>query len=612
MDQPKSLEDMIAAEVAALPAEAQPTAYPEPAPGAGKVQSPGPILAKTVEAVTGRPLGTPADIPGGVGQTLGDWGNSALQYGSYLNPTVGAVGDALGMKIPHKSFSDVANQNAAEVAATKARPQGTLYHEFGTDLPGAVATLAAPPRALPQALLGAGLGALTPNSGAVDTGLGVLGGGLSSGAGQALVSGAGKTVNALRGEFNPVKEVYDFAKKHNVDLSAGDVSKSSTLSKAEALAFKSPTGSQGEQIADFMTNGGKTNNILQDAVKSNYAIATQKANEAYAALDAAASAAGVRGIVPRQTYEALRALKPYRSTIDNIDNDIVRARLLDIVDSDETKIPKSMSFAELDALRKSLGPVMQKIKLQAPSPFSNITSENSGTWQQMYKKISNDLETWGGALDPNSPWYSKKLSEGAPPDIVAAFKNSKDVFKNEVLPFRDNDIASKLIDGGYDGAPEMTVRDLLKKGNATKVRELKALFKENPQHGRLVVDTLTGAQRGSHDFANSSASARGGNGWMLPSAVMGAAGASLIPLAVSNPGLAAKLALAAGLEQGGVHALNSRVGLPLLMAKPNTNRVANALGRGALGAVANQYNSDTVPAQRVAPLRSAKEVLGLP
>lgn len=441
----------------------------------------------------------------------------------------------------------------------------------GAMLPDVVGSMAVPAQLVPQMLYGAATRAVEPAPSMVDRGAHALRGAGEYGVGQALASGVVKGANAAAGNLTREGQVASAAGKKGLDLSFGDITDSNVMRELEKRSIRSPSAGQAEQVAALMAD--PKNNPLVNAVQNAYQAAQEKVSGAATRLDDLVAQGGLPKVTPRNTYDALRQIgERSPKTLDAIGDPVLRQRVEEIISAPAGRIPKGMSFSELDELRKVLGPIMSKVEVQSRSGASNINVADANRWKQLYKGIMNDIDEWG--------------AKGAAEDARAAHKELSDTFKNEVLPLREHPVAGKVLAGGYD-RPEDLVRDLAMSQRNSTVN--KQLYDRLDVGGQNALDAFRMAKRGSKEFVRG----EGDAGWVKPLALSaGLTAPAWAPVAGGAlPWLAGGLAG----EQALVHGLNTRLGRsvaggsPQAAASPLLNAAAysglrTALPQGALGA----------------------------
>ena len=211
-----------------------------------------------------------------------------------------------------------------------------------------------------------------------------------------------------------------------------------------------------------------------------------------------------------------------------------------------------MGFAQLDELRKALGPVMAKVEMQSKSGASNVTTADANRWKQLYRGIMEDIDAWG--------------AKSATEDALKAHKELSSTFKSEVLPLREHPVAGKVLEGGY-ARPEDLLRDLTSPRNRSVINDL---YGKLDIAGQNAFDALRLAKRGSKEFIKGEPSTL-----TLPEKVgiYGALGASPMWL----PNLANSAVPIAGVlaaEQAMIHSLNSPIGRAIASGSPKAARGA--------------------------------------
>lgn len=436
-------------------------------------------------------------------------------------------------------------ESASEDYGLREDPIGAL----GALVPDMAGSILAPAQVIPQAVFGAATRAMEPAPNALERGVNALKGAAEFGGGQAVASGLVRGVNAATGNLSRPGQVASAAGRNNLDLTAGDLLDSKLMRLAEEKSFASPSSGQAEQVVSLMAD--PKNNPLRNAIFNAYDAAQTKVSDAATRLDdIIANSPGMPKVVPRNTYDSLRTIAARSpKTLDAIGDPVLRQMVDDIVATPAGRIPKGMSFSQLDELRKIFGPIMAKIEMQSKSGASNINTADSNRWKQLYKGIMEDIDAWGGS----------KVTA----DALAAHKELSSTFKNEVLPLREHPVAGKVLADGYE-RPEDLVRDLaLSQRNSTINKQL---YERLDQGGKNALDAFRLAKRGSKEFVRGESKAE----WARPLAL--SAGLTAPAWAPYASGVLPWAAAALAAEQGLVHGLNSRVGKAIISGAPEASR----------------------------------------
>jgi hypothetical protein len=430
-----------------------------------------------------------------------------------------------------------------------------LAGQLGGMTPDILGSVAAPARVLPQAAYGFATKAVEPADNLLERGVAGLKGGAEFGGGQLLASGLVRGANALGGRLTREGEAAAAAKGAGLNLTAGDISKSRLLQLAEEKSFGSPSAGQADEIAKIMnTEGGDPITL---GIMNAYQNSQSKVAAAAGKLDDLVKTGNLPGVTPRKTYESIQAIaKRSPDTLKNVRDPELQAVLEEIASYPTGRIPKGMGFAQLDELRKALGPVMAKVEMQSKSGASNITTADANRWKQLYKGIMEDIDTWG--------------AKSATEDALKAHKELSSTFKNEVLPLREHPVAGKVIDGRYE-RPEDLLRDLTSARNKSIINDL---YGRLDQGGKNAFDALRLATRGSKEFVRGEPSSM----WSRPLALTaGLTSPVWAPSAMSAaPWIAGTLAA----DQGLVHGLNTGIGRAMVSGSPQA--VRSPLGNAAI------------------------------
>ena len=420
---------------------------------------------------------------------------------------------------------------------------------LGAMVPEAAASMTAPSRVLPQALFGAVSRGMDPAPNAMERGVNALKGAAELGGGQAVASGLVRGANSLAGNLSREGQVASAARRQGLDLSAGDMLDSKLMRLAEEKSFASPSGVQAEQVASLMAD--PKNNPLRNAIFNAYDAAQTKVSDASTRLDdILANTPGMPKVTPRNTYDALKTIAARSpKTLDAVGDPQLRQVIDSIIATPNGRIPKGMTFSQLDELRRTFGPIMAKIEMQSKSGASNINTADSNRWKQLYKSIMEDIDDWGS---------SKMTAEAK-----AAHDELRNTFKNEVLPLREHPVAGKVLVDGYE-RPEDLVRDLALSQRNTTIN--KQLYERLDQGGKNALDAFRLAGRGSREFVRGEPQTT----WARPLAMSaGLTAPAWAPYASSVLPWAAGAVAA---EQALVHGLNSRVGKAIISGAPEASR----------------------------------------
>lgn len=191
-------------------------------------------------------LGAVNNVGGGFNQLL----SGAKDYGSEL------INDTFGTNLKTSRQDEVTKETKAvdqayENSRKKNGKNGTDWWRVAGNVAAWLPTgaLGTGKTVLSTAAKSSGLGALiggsefAENNGqrAKNATVGAVGGGIGGAAGKGLERLVGKAINVKKGNYKPeVKEVLDQGTKHNVRVSAGDATRSPTISKTEVLMEQVP------------------------------------------------------------------------------------------------------------------------------------------------------------------------------------------------------------------------------------------------------------------------------------------------------------------------------------------------------------------------------------
>ena len=352
---------------------------------------------------------------------------------------------------------------------------------IGGLLPDVLGSVMVPARILPQAAYGFATRAAEPAPNLLERQVAGAKGSAEFGGGQAAASAAVRGVNALSGNLTRAGTAAKAAKLADLNLTAGDILDSRLLRLAEEKSILAPGRNQADEIAKVMnTEGGDPITV---AIKSAYDAAQAKVSNAAARLDDLISAGNLPRVTPRKTYEHIQQIaKRSPDTLKNVRDPELQQILEEVASYPSGRIPKGMGFAQLDELRKALGPVMAKVEMQSKSGASNVTTADANRWKQLYRGIMEDIDAWG--------------AKSATEDALKAHKELSSTFKSEVLPLREHPVAGKVLEGGY-ARPEDLLRDLTSPRNRSVINDL---YGKLDIAGQNAFDALRLAKRGSKEF----------------------------------------------------------------------------------------------------------------
>jgi hypothetical protein len=428
---------------------------------------------------------------------------------------------------------------------------------MGMLLPDAVGSMLTPARVIPQALYGAVTRAAETSGDPIERGKEAIKGAAEFGGGQAIAGALVRGANAAAGNLTKAGEVARAADKQGLNLSAGDILDSKALRALEDRSIASPTAKQGEQVAALMTN--EAGDPISTAVRNAYDAAQQRMASISNQLDDMIQSQNLPRVVPRKTYAALKEIAARSpDTLNNVRDPVVRDMVYSIITYPNGRIPKGMTFSDLNELRENLGHVMARVQKQAMGDSSAINAADVARWKNLYKAMVEDMESWG--------------SKAATKDVFDMHKALVNTFKNEVLPLREHPIAGKILNPyqGYD-RPEDLLRDITSVRNKTIVNDL---YKYLDDDGKKALDALRLAKRGSKEFV------RGEPSNMTLPERLGIYAAALTSPAWAPQALPVIPWAAVGLlgEQLAVHGLNTPVGKAIVSGSPRAfaNPLANA------------------------------------
>ena len=426
---------------------------------------------------------------------------------------------------------------------------------IGQMVPDAIGSILFPARVIPQALYGAISKFSEPAEDLYGRLKHGLQGGAESGIGQGVASGLIRGANRAAGVMTREGEAAAAARGQGLNLTAGDILDSKLLRLAEQRSFKSPSAYQADQISTLMNKEG--GDPITNAVMTSYNAAQDKVSAAAKALDDMVNTGTLPGVVPRNTYGAIQEIaKRSPKTLDNIGDPQLRALVDQIAAHPSGRIPKGMTFGQLDELRKTLGPVMSKVEMQSKSGASNINTADANRWKQLYKGIMSDIDNWG--------------SKAATEDALKAHKELSTTFKNEVLPLREHPVAGKIIDGRYE-RPEDLIRDLISPRNRSVI---KSLYGRLDEGGKNAFDSFRLAERGTKEFVKGESSPA----FTRPLVQTAIGAASMTPFIPGSGVILPWLTGTVAGEQALVHGANSALGRAIASGSPQAAKspLANA------------------------------------
>ena len=427
----------------------------------------------------------------------------------------------------------------------------------GGMLPDALGSMIAPARILPQMTYGALTRAVEPAPNVLERGVNAIKGAAEQGIGQGVASGLVRGVNRLSGNMTREGQAAAAARGQGLNLTVGDILDSKLMRLAEGKSFKAPGAFQADQVATLMNKD--TGDPITNGVMTAYNAAQGKVSAASAALDQFVAQNSLPAVRPVETISALRDIMKHNpATLEAIDDVVLRDRLKVLSAKNPNKA--SLSFEDLDDLRKAVGPIMAKIKTQSTSGSNNVTTATANRWagkDGLYAGIMKDIDAWGATAQ-------------LPKDAVDLHKTLSSTFKNEVLPLRDHPIAGKIVDNHYD-RPEDLLRDLTSPRNRSIVKNLYGHLDEG---GRNAFDALRLAERGSKEFVKGESAPAFSR--PLVQTAIGAGG--VLPWVPGSSAILPWIAAAVAAEQAAVHGANTTLGRAIASGSPQAAKspLANA------------------------------------
>lgn len=404
------------------------------------------------------------------------------EYTYEARKPVGSFGEGLGGQLRSYALgagrllgdvsAEKAQEHGAEMQAQRASPMGALGAGAGNVAVGVLSPFG-PGTSLfglaRNALVGGGMEALSDYGEGKSGERAVTEGGARGAIGTTVanlgISAAAKLANAglkkagASGRWSsPGDElVYDFAKERGIDLRPGDVAGPGLTRAFEnfrPLGYNSDSlQRQAEQIGKALfkdnTNQvlaglGRAKEALDDQVKQLWSPVYQVA------------AQGTTKVKPSGLRTALDDISAkYPSMLNKIDNQELRTTLEQVMATPGSKLP-GLSFMQVRELQQAIGPETAKLKLQALN--GTITRDEANQFNRLYAALHGDLRRWG--------------NHGSNQKAYRAYEQANAVYKQDYLPFYQNDVVVRWQKGDYDGHPELMISDLLSPAKRTQVDNL--------------------------------------------------------------------------------------------------------------------------------------------
>lgn len=381
------------------------------------------------------------------------WPGMGGQMTSYLK----GAGRMLGVTSPEE-----AKEHGATMAKLRKEPLGGAGAMAGN----AAVSAAAPwfkglslPGIAGNALVGGGMEALSDygegKSGADAALEGGVRGALGTAAGNVALNAAGKLANAGLSKAGATgrwkspedKYIYEFAKEKGIDLRPGDLARTGltrALENFHPLNSDPKLASQAGQIEAALFSDG---NKLLDGfkrVKDQIDVGNQKLWEPVYKMAEQPTVTAVRPIALRNSLTDV--LQKYPNMLNKVDNVQLRSTLADVVAAPTAnKLPR-LSFQQVRELQQSIGPEVEKLKMQALN--GTITRDEASSMSKLYGALHDDLARWG--------------EHGSNQKVYKLYKDVNETYKKDFLPFYNNDVIRTWQRGGYDdGHHEKLLTDLL-------------------------------------------------------------------------------------------------------------------------------------------------------
>ena len=370
-------------------------------------------------------------------------------------------------------------------------------------------------RILPAALTGAAMeGPMTPREeptwGDQATGAGkgaVLGGGGGL-LGQSLVSGLGRTKNALRGRFADPEQQNRFRifKDNQVPASLGDITQNPSVMGIENAAQHIPFSGrrafmeqQAKRLGEVVTDApakiaGVTpasskedlGTTLVKSIKDKYAANKLAAKDLYDQVSARVTAVGAPPVPATElANETQKLLSKYPTAFAKLTEDPTTVSTLEQIATGVSptaskvlgpnglpimKAPQ-LSFDDLRALDSDLGALIRQGRT-----LSNRGEYNSKTFAQLVEvqnALRKDIENWSVAV--GDPMISKGV------------RDANKFFKENVIPFRKNPTTKSILQDNLTGEQQDALARRMFKldAPATTEQSLNFLTPEGIQAGRF-------------------------------------------------------------------------------------------------------------------------------
>lgn len=362
----------------------------------------------------------------------------------------GGVGADLGVALPMAGFGSVISKVPGLMATGSALSSPVI----GSGIAGGL--LAGP--LLPQETA-------DPNfmleSGVQGTGLGLVGGLLTN----SVMSTLGRTKNAITGRYADPEAAERLAafEEWGVPASIGDISQKPLTMYGENLAqyapfsgreaflhrqsqaLKDAVAGAPERIAGPVPASSKEDigRGLSDSIKQRYKEVKQQAGQLYDYVENAAATSGAPDVNPYELASTARRLQQeYPGFFESFQDSKAVRRLKDIIQDTGPQNspilnqhgvpfqnPPEIPFSEMRWLDKRLGAMIRQADKQVfagkmdPEAFRQFIS--------LQQALRSDIDNWA-------------VGSGIP-EVSAGIQEANSFFRQNVLPFRENPVAAKVI-----------------------------------------------------------------------------------------------------------------------------------------------------------------------
>ncbi|MGO9139156.1 MAG: hypothetical protein ACLP9S_13835 [Syntrophales bacterium] len=319
-------------------------------------------------------------------------------------------------------------------------------------------------RLIASMVQGGTIGALQPTSEGesrlANTGIGAV----TGGAGQSVVSGGGKVINALRGKELPASEISDLSNKYGIRTTLGEVTKNPNIERAETwlevLPIVGLKGFRDKQQKEASTAAKEyLGKFMADPSLTFGSPEAMTANRQYAS----GLFEDLKKILPPKWADNLVPLSPKNS--QTAINDAVKRypKLFTEFEDTErqailTKIQngENLNFDELWQVRASVGDMVGMAKKKFER--GELDQTKLANVKRLYSSINSDIENW--------------TTQIGRPDIKNGIRAANDAYKTYVVKYDTLDRAMAFMQQaetkGEPFSPQKFANALAKISNKNK------------------------------------------------------------------------------------------------------------------------------------------------